>query len=122
MVKHFESIDALRKYAETRRCGVEVYEDTLMFSPITTASGPNIACLFGWDDTGAMLEGVYIFDIDGELHVFPWSAIPDFIVKDFEQQYAEDCAERAAAAQEARADAELEWQREQARYLMEVVL
>ena len=111
MVKHFESIDALRKYAETRRCGVEVYEDTLMFSPITTASGPNIACLFGWDYECAILEAVYIIDPDGDCHLFPWSAIPDQIVADFEEQYAEDCAERAAAYE----DGKGEWLYEQAR-------
>jgi hypothetical protein len=110
-VKHFKTLTDLRDHATSRRCEVEVYEDTLMFSPITTAAGPSIACLFGWDEQGAILEAVYVIDPEGDCHLFPWSAIPDQIVAGFEEQYAEDCAERAAAYE----DAKGEWLYEQAR-------
>jgi hypothetical protein len=111
-MKHFESIDALRKYAETWRCDVETYDDVLMFSPVgTRAAGPNIACLFGWDEQGAILEAVYVIDSDGDCYLFPWSAIPDQIVADFEEQYMEDYESRLAAYQ----DGEAEYKYEQAR-------
>jgi len=111
-MKHFKHISDVAQYAIKRCCDVEINDDVLTFSPVAIrASGPSIACLCGWDDTGAILEGVYMFDADGELHEFPWSAIPDAIVKDFEQQYAEDCAERAAAYVAGKG----EWLYEQAR-------
>jgi hypothetical protein len=111
-MKHFESIDALRKYAAERGCDVELDDDLLLFhvAPGRDA-GPSTACLFGWDDTGAILEGVYMFGSDGELDEFPWGKIPDSTVADIEERYANDCAERAAAYK----DAKGEYQWEQAR-------